>query len=121
GTFHPFVRTDQRVPFVATDLDGDGRLDVVLADQAHDRVGTLVAGTRSFTPGAFQRDGSDGLIGPGAVAGADLDGANGTDLMLANSGSNTVLVYLRRPDGSFADQPLVFPIGTNPTGLSVTQ
>src|SRR5262249_12641708 len=51
----------------------------------------------------------------------DLDGKYGTDLIFANSGSNTVLVYLRRPDGSFADQPLSFPVGTNPTSLTVTQ
>jgi hypothetical protein len=121
GTFRPFVRSDQRVPFVVTDLNGDGTLDVVLADQAHDQAGSLLRqpGAPRFTPGAFQRDGNDGLIGPGAVAEADLDGRFGTDLVFANSGSNNVLVYLRRPDGGFRDDPLVFVVGTNPVGLTV--
>jgi hypothetical protein len=120
GTFRPFVRTDQRVPFVAA-TGPDGVTHVYLADQAHDRAAELLRqpGTRTFSPGAFQRDGSDGLIGPGAVALADLDGKNGDDLVFANSGSNNVLVYLRGPDGSFADEPLSFFAGTNPVALNV--
>jgi subtilisin-like proprotein convertase family protein len=119
GTFHPFVRTDQRVPFVAT-ARRDGFVDVVLADQADDQAVSLVhdPSSNAFTPGAFQRQGRD-LIGPGAVAEADLDGKYGTDLIFANSGSNNVLVYLRQPDGSFADTPLSFFAGTNPVGLTV--
>src|SRR5262249_46575034 len=76
GSFRPFVRSDQRVPFVVTDLNGDGVLDVVLGDQARDLASSQIRlpGTRDFTPGAFQRDGSNGLIGPGDVAQADLDG-----------------------------------------------
>jgi hypothetical protein len=120
GTFRPFVRTDQRVPFVAV-AGADGVTHVYLADQAHDRAAELLRqpGTRTFSPGAFQRDGSDGLIGPGAVALADLDGKNGRDLIFANSGSNNILVYLRRADGSFADEPLSFFAGTSPAALTV--
>jgi hypothetical protein len=119
GTFRPFVRADQRVPFVTTDLDGDGTLDVVLGNQAQDLAVSQIrtAGTATFTPGAFQQDGANGLIGPGDVIEVDLDGLYGTDLVFANSGSNNVLVYLRQPDGSFADQPLSFFAGTNPTDL----
>jgi hypothetical protein len=121
GTFRPFIRTDQRVPFVVTDLNGDGVLDVVLGDQARDLASSQirVPDTGDFTPGAFQRDGRNGLIGPGDVVQADLDGHYGTDLIFANTGSNNVLVYLRQPDGSFADQPLSFFAGTSPTALHV--
>src|SRR5262249_33795885 len=76
GTFRPFVRTDQRVPFVLTDLNGDGVLDVVLGNEARDLASSQIRipGTDDFTPGAFQRDGSNGLIGPGDVAQADVNG-----------------------------------------------
>src|SRR5262249_53543983 len=123
GTFRPFVRTDQRVPFVATDLDGDGVVDVVLADQARDAAGSMLRlpGTASVVPGGFRRDGSDGLIGPGDVAEADLDGRFGTDLVFANSGSNTVLVYLRAADGGFEPQARTFFAGTNPVDLEIAQ
>jgi hypothetical protein len=123
GGFRPFVRADQRVPFVATDLNGDGQTDVVLAEQARDRAGSMlrVPGSASFVPGAFRADGSDGLIGPGDVAEADLDGRYGTDLVFANSGSNNVLVYLRRADGGFESAPRSFFVGTNPVDLEVAQ
>src|SRR5207245_2569696 len=111
------------LPSSATDLDGDGTIDAVLANQARDPAVAQLRrpGARTFTPGAFSRDGADGLIGPGAVAVADLDGRFGTDLIFANTGSNNVLVYLRRPDGGFSDTPLTFPVGTNPVGLTVGQ
>src|SRR5262249_48840023 len=92
-------------------------------NQAVDQASALlrVPGTPSFTPGAFQRGGDGGLIGPGDVALADLDGLYGTDLVFANSGSNNVLVYLRQADGSFAQTPLSFFAGTNPVALHVGQ
>lgn len=119
GTFRSFVRTDQRVSFVATDLDGDGALDVVLAQQALDTAFSRLRtpGARAFSPGAFRLDGGDGLIGPGDVEIADLDGQNGGDLIFANTGSNNVLVYLRRADGTFDEAPLSFFAGTSPTDL----
>src|SRR5262249_45512371 len=76
GTFRPFVRADQSVPFVTTDLNGDGVADVVLANQGADLASAQLRkpGTNSFTPGTFQANGTNGLVGPGAVALGDLDG-----------------------------------------------
>lgn len=118
GTFRPLVRIDQTLPFVVVREQGVDH--VYLADQAHDRVAEFLRRRRTstFTPGAFQRQGGQ-LIGPGAVAQADLDGRNDTDLIFANTGSNNVLVYLRQPDGSFADTPLSFFAGTSPDALHV--
>src|SRR5439155_18075506 len=67
GTFRPFVRTDQRVPFVAA-AGPDGVTHVFLADQAHDRAAELLPrpATRPFSPGRFQPDGRHSQIGPGA-------------------------------------------------------
>src|SRR5262249_21145331 len=108
-------------PFVATDLDGNGTIDVVLAQEARDVARSLSRDKldTGFTPGAFRRDDNEGLIGPGDVALADVDGKNGKDLIFANTGSNNVLIYLRQADGTFAEQPLSFFAGTNPTGLHV--
>ncbi|HBI43679.1 MAG TPA: hypothetical protein DDY78_12640 [Planctomycetales bacterium] len=120
GTFRPFVRADQRAPLVLTKINGAPA--VILADQAHD-VATeqvRVAGTTTFTPGAFQQSRSDGLIGPGAMLQADLNNDNIPDLIIANSGSNTVLVYLGQKGGGFSATPQSFFVGDNPVGLYVT-
>jgi hypothetical protein len=123
GTFRPYVQTEARVPFILTDLSRAGvPRDVVLANQVRDQAQAQlrIPGTHSFVPGSFQQNASNGLIAPGAVAEANLDGdPYGTDLIFANSGSNNVLVYLRQPDGSFAKTPRSFFAGTNPIALQV--
>ena len=63
-----------------------------------------------------------GLLAPGAVKLADLNGDGIPDLIVANSGSNNVLVYLGQRDGQFG-QALNgghgFFAGTNPVGITV--
>ncbi len=119
GTFRSFVRADQAVPFVTTDLNHDGRPDVILANQALDQALAKIrqAGTTSFSAGSFSQQGN-GLLGPGAVTLADVDGRNGTDIVIANSGSNDILVFLRRSDGNFDATPLSFFAGTNPVSIT---
>ncbi len=117
GTFRPFTRLDQAVPFVT--LDHDGRQDVILANQATDEALTLTrqAGSKNFTAGALAPKGS--LIGPGALTVADLNGDGRPDLVVANSDSNTVLVYVGQAGGAFAATPLSFFAGTNPVAVTV--
>jgi hypothetical protein len=55
------------------------------------------------------------------VAAADVNGDGRDDLVFANTGSNNVLVYLRRDDGTFADAPLSFFAGTSPADVRVAQ
>src|SRR5262249_55420184 len=102
GTFRPFTRADRAVPFVVTDLAGRGARDVILANQAVDQVVSQVRvpGSNTFTPGNFAQNRSDGLVGPGAITQADINGDGRPDVIVANSGSNNVLVYLRQADGS---------------------
>jgi FG-GAP-like repeat/FG-GAP repeat len=121
GTFRPFVRADQRVPLVLT-MTADGKPEVILANQAQDVASAQVrvAGTNTFTPGAFQQNRSNGLIGPGAIAQADLNNDGIPDLIIANSGSNNVLVYLGLKGGGFSAAPQSFSVGDNPVGLYVT-
>ena len=67
-------------------------------------------------------DQSSGLLSPGAVMLADLNGDGIPDLIVANSGSNNVLVYPGLGNGQFG--PAVndghgFFTGTDPIGLYV--
>ena len=67
-------------------------------------------------------DRSTGLLAPGAVKLADLNGDGIPDLVVANSGGNNVLVYPGLGDGQFG--PALngghgFFTGTNPTGITV--
>ncbi len=67
-------------------------------------------------------DRSTGLLAPGAVKLADLNGDGIPDLVVANSGSNNVLVYPGLGNGQFG--PALngghgFFTGTNPVGITV--
>ena len=67
-------------------------------------------------------DQSTGLLEPGAVALADLNGDGIPDLIVANSGSNNVLIYPGLGNGQFG--PAIndgngYFVGTNPVGITV--
>ena len=67
-------------------------------------------------------DQATGLLSPGAVALADLTGNGIPDLIVANSGSNNVLIYPGLGNGQFG--PAInggngFFTGTNPVGITV--
>ena len=67
-------------------------------------------------------DQSTGLLNPGAVALADLNGDGIPDLIVANSGSNNVLIYPGLGDGQFG--PGInggngYFVGTDPVGITV--
>jgi len=115
GTFKPFVNIEQAVPFVTTDAKGD----VVLANQASNQLLAQLRqpGTTNFNPGSLNQQGN-GLIAPGAIAYADLTNNGFNDLIVANSGSNDILVYMALPDGSFA-APVAYSVGTNPVSVTV--
>src|SRR5262249_39718582 len=58
GTFMPFTRVDQAVPFVT--IDHNGRQDVILANQATDVAKSEVRqpGSKTFAPGNFTQQGN---------------------------------------------------------------
>ena len=76
----------------------------------------------SITPAdrrTWWRDRSSGLLAPGAVALADLNGDGIPDLIVANSGSNNVLVYPGLGNGQFGPElngGKGFFTGTDPVG-----
>ena len=62
------------------------------------------------------------MLAPGAVLLADLNGDGIPDLIVANSGGNNVLVYPGLGNGQFGppiNGTQGFPVGTDPTGLTV--
>ena len=81
---------------VAADIDGDGRLDLVVANANDFSVAVLVNQTPpgSTTPSfALRRDFAVGQ-GPLTVAATDLNGDGKLDLLVANSLDDTVSVLL---------------------------
>lgn len=120
GTFKPFVRVGQSVPFVTKDL-GNGVPSVILANQSLDNVLAQIrqAGTTSFTVGSFQQYRQNGLIGPGFITLGQLTNSGFDDLIVANTDSNNVLVYLGTGTNTFSTTPLSFFAGTNPVHLAV--
>jgi hypothetical protein len=114
GTFLPYERADRRITLAVADLTGNGHDDIVYADQSLDHVSIQFG---SGPAGVFQ-DRNDGLLAPGAVKLVDLNGDGIPDLVVANSGGNSVLVYLGLGHGQFGPKHEFF-VGTNSVGLTV--
>src|SRR5262249_4159993 len=90
----------------------------VFADQSTNRLIVQFPGGGTTILG----DTSTGLVNPGAVQLADLNGDGIPDLIVANTGSNNVLVFAGLGNGQFS--PALtgghgFFTGTNPAGITV--
>ena len=123
GTFRPFEPVKAAIALAVADLTGNGIPDFVFADQSLSRV-TVQYGTSSQSPMSSQviANQATGVLAPGAVKLADMNGDNIPDLIVANSGGNDVLIYPGLGNGQFG--PPVggtkgFTVGTDPTGLTV--
>jgi hypothetical protein len=98
--------------------NGSPTPDFIYADQGLDRVVVQYGSDQTTVLG----DQATGLLSPGAVALADLNGNGIPDLIVANSGSNNVLIYPGLGNGQFG--PAVngghgYFVGTNPVGITV--
>jgi hypothetical protein len=123
GTFRPFEPVKSAIALAVADLTGNGARDFVFADQSLNRV-TVVYGSSSQSSTNPQVIGNQatGILAPGAVKLADLNGDGIPDLIVANSGGNNVLVYPGLGNGQFGppvNGTAGFPVGTDPTGLAV--
>ena len=102
GTFRPFEPVKAAIALAVADLTGNGIPDFVFADQSLNRV-TVVYGTTndSSTNPQVIANQSTGLLAPGAVKLADMNGDGIPDLIVANSGGNNVLIYPGLGNGQF--------------------
>ena len=118
GTFSPptdyDVATDP-ASIVAADVNGDGKMDAIVANRGSNNVSVLLGG-------------GDGTLGPhqtfstGAqpvsVAVADVNGDGKLDIIAADSAGDTVSVLLGAGDGTFASATFLVA-GSSPSGVAV--
>jgi hypothetical protein len=118
GLFQTPTLTDQSVALAVTYTGGSRTPTFIYSDQASDSV-VVQSGS-----GAREVLGNrtSGLLVPGAPLLADLNGDGIPDLIIANTGGNSVLVYPGLPGGGFGP-PLNngngFFTGTNPVAVVV--
>ena len=102
-----FPITDAPVSVALGDLDQDGDLEVVSANE----VGNDLAVFFQVGPGSFASSpalgGSSTTTGPRSVALGDLDGDGTPDLASANAGGNSLTVFFQESPGSFTSLPLL--------------
>jgi hypothetical protein len=103
-------------PSTPVDVNGDGKLDLILTDSLHNAVVIMLGngdGTfqspKSFTVG-------NGTYGP--VTG-DFNADGNLDIAVVNSSDNTISVLLGNGDGTFRSQIVVSGLGSFPQVLAV--
>jgi DNA-binding CsgD family transcriptional regulator len=84
-----------RCPIAIGDFDGDGLLDIVLADQLRHRVTVLLA----QPDGSWRPGGSYPAAGPTALAVGDFNRDGIADVAVGNAGGNNVAIMLGVGDG----------------------
>lgn len=108
--------SDSLSGWLLPDLNNDGRLDAVAVSQTEGAavvflgVTAQAAGTGVFEFFTFVKTDTEsprvvGNDNPVSVAFADINGDGIQDMAVANSGSNSVVVYLGNGDGNFYNTP----------------
>jgi hypothetical protein len=111
GTFEPptdLALGDGITEVVCADLNGDERLDIILAHSTSHRIILLInQGDRIYAPAVYYAVGTT----PIALTTADLNEDGRLDLAVSNHHSNNLCVLLNRGDGTF-DAPVFYPGGS---------
>ncbi len=99
---------------VAGDFNGDGHLDLAVANSGDNTVSVLMGnGDGTFQPQVTYRVGQ----APQALVAGDFTGDGHLDLAVANSGDDTVSVLLGNGDGTFAPQKVTYAVGSSPDAI----
>jgi hypothetical protein len=121
GTFAPegSYQTGFAAASIAiADLNGDGRLDLSVANENSDNVSILLGkGDGTFQAPVNYPAGP----GPASIASGDFTGDGKLDLVVANAGSasgTTVSVLIGNGDGTFR-APVSYPAGDEPFSVAV--
>jgi len=118
GTFQgpmDYTVGKQPIRVITADLNGDGILDLVAANNNSASISVLLGnGDGTFQPN------QDYAVGrsPIGVTAADLNGDHIPDLMVANSGSNTVSILFGNGDGTF-QSPVDYSVGSGSADVAV--
>jgi len=121
GTFQPIQGTGRSIPLGVVKVDGKER--IVLASESFDQIKVLPAGQLNGTAAPAFQDRTNGILGPDAIRLEDINRDGAADMLVANSGSNNVFVYLGlkdalgNPNGQFFVGQSSFA-GTNPVAIT---
>lgn len=119
-----FATGVQPFAVAAADVNGDGKLDLVVANVASNSVSVLLNTTPpgSTTPTFAPQQAFPVGLGPEAVLAGDVNGDGKPDLVVANNGEATlsVLVNTTAPGGAAVSYTphQVFATGTHPAALA---
>ncbi|CAF4428439.1 unnamed protein product [Rotaria sp. Silwood2] len=105
GTFEDIrlysLGTSRPVSATVADLNNDMYLDIIIANYDTSTIGILLGyGNGSFSMQVKYSTGYDSL--PCYIVVADLDKDNHLDLIISNSGTNNVAIFLGHGNGSFS-------------------
>src|SRR5712692_1328459 len=102
---------------VGPDFNGDGNLDVAVADAGLNKVSILLGSANGTLTAGSVPDITVGTA-PVALAVGDFIGNGKLDLAVVNSGSNTVSILLGNGNGTFTTGQTI-SVGTNPVAIVV--
>lgn len=100
---------------VTADFNGDGRLDLAVANLSSNTVSILLGNADgTFQPAQTYATG----MGPASLAVGDFNGDGKLDIATANEGNNTVSVLLGNGDGTF-QAVKSYAVGSQPVSVAV--
>ncbi|HTC92169.1 MAG TPA: FG-GAP-like repeat-containing protein, partial [Terriglobales bacterium] len=97
------------------DFNGDGKLDLAIADNASGMMSVLLGnGNGTFQAAVNYAAGTN----PRDIVARDLNGDGKIDLIVSNSGANTISVYIGNGDGTFKPQ-VTYTVGNSARAVVV--